>query len=422
MSADQRPAAVALPGSAAEVAGAVRLARREGLRIAPQGTGHSAAPMGDLGDTLLLRTDRLRGVAIDPDARRARAEAGVLWDDVVPPASGMGLSALHGSAPDIGVVGYSLGGGIGWQARSRGLATNSVTAVELVTADGEHVRADHDHEADLFWALRGGGGNFGVVTAIEFALYPLHDALAGWLVWPWERADEVLRHWARWAAEAPEEVTSVGRLLRFPPIDAIPEPFRGRDLVAVEAVHVGDADRDEDLLRPLRALAPEMDTFARVPPLALTRLHMDPEDPVPFMGDHALLDDFGDDAVDAFLAVAGPGSGSPLLSVEMRHLGGALRRRSPGAGALSHVDAGWISFSAGLVTGPEAAIALDAHLRRVTAALAPFGHGRAYLNFAMAPADPASFFEETVLQRLRRIRAAVDPAGVLRANHPIPAA
>src|SRR5262249_55086917 len=153
-------------------AAAVELASAHGLRIAAQGTGHGAGALGDLGDTMLVRTTNLREVSIDAERRRARAGAGVLWEQVVEPATARGLTALTGSAPDGGVAGYTLGGGIGWLARRFGLATNSVTAIELVTADGEHVRADAEHEPDLFWALRGGGGSFGVVTALEFALYP----------------------------------------------------------------------------------------------------------------------------------------------------------------------------------------------------------------------------------------------------------
>lgn len=168
LSADQRPAAVVLPETAADVAATVRFARATGLRIAPQGTGHNAVPLVDLEGTILLKTSRMRGVTVDPQARRARAEAGVLWEEVVNPAAAHGLSVLHGSSPDVGVVGYSLGGGIGWQVRLRGLAANSITAAELVTADGELIRADADHEPELFWALRGGGGNFGVVTSLEY--------------------------------------------------------------------------------------------------------------------------------------------------------------------------------------------------------------------------------------------------------------
>jgi len=157
LGADQRPAAVAFPENASDVVAVVQYARALGFRVAPQGTGHNAPPLGDLSRTILLKTSRMRGVQVDPTRRRARAEAGVLWQEVVEPAAAYGLSALHGSSPDVGVVGYSLGGGIGWQVRLHGLAASSVTAAELVTADGEHIRVDANTEPELFWALRGGG-------------------------------------------------------------------------------------------------------------------------------------------------------------------------------------------------------------------------------------------------------------------------
>ena len=176
---DQYPAAVAFPADASDVAAAVNYARRAGLRVAPQATGHNQAPLGDLGGTLLLNVSRLQEVRVDPGARQVRVGAGVKWDRVAPRLSAHGLAGLHGSSPDVGIAGYSLGGGIGWLARKHGMQTNAVTAIELVTADGEFVRADAEHEPELFWALRGGGGNFGVVTAIEFDGPPVRGALRG---------------------------------------------------------------------------------------------------------------------------------------------------------------------------------------------------------------------------------------------------
>jgi FAD/FMN-containing dehydrogenase len=192
LAVDQQPAAVALPESAADVMAVVRWARSRGLRVAPQGTGHNAAAMGSLAHTVLVKTERMRGVEIDAERRIARVEAGVLWAEVTGAAAEYGLAALAGSSPDVGVVGYSLGGGISWLARRYGLAANSVTAVELVNADGELVRADEDNESELFWALRGGGGSFGVVTALEFQLYPIAEVYAGVLFFPIERGKEVL--------------------------------------------------------------------------------------------------------------------------------------------------------------------------------------------------------------------------------------
>ena len=309
LAVDQQPAAVALPETAEDVTAVVRWARSRGLRVAPQGTGHNAAAMGSLAHTVLVKTERMRGVTIDPVARSARVEAGVLWAEVSEAAAEHGLAALAGSSPDVGVVGYSLGGGISWFARKHGLAANSVTAIELVNADGELVRADAENESELYWALRGGGGSFGVVTALEFALYPIPEVHAGVLFFPLERGAEVLRAWRRWIDDVPDEVTSVGRFLQFPPIPDIPEPLRGGSFAVVEATSLLGEHATDELLRPLRALGPVMDTFATIPVEQLKHLHMDPEHPVPGAGDGMLLGDFTDEAIEAVVAAAGAGLG-----------------------------------------------------------------------------------------------------------------
>src|SRR6478736_6672283 len=224
LAVDQRPAAVAEPETVADVEAVVRYAGERGLRIAAQGTGHNAAPLGDLEGTILVKTHRLRDVHVDAHARRAVAMAGAVWADVVVPASRHGLVALAGSSHDVGVVGYTLGGGLSWLARSHGLAANAVVAIQVVTVDGVHRRVDETHEPELFWALRGGGGSFGVVTAIEFRLYPISEVYAGVLFFPLDRAAEVLEAWRQWLPSVPDSVTSIGRILRFPPAPELP-PF-----------------------------------------------------------------------------------------------------------------------------------------------------------------------------------------------------
>jgi FAD/FMN-containing dehydrogenase len=416
---DQCPSAVVLAESVDDIVAAVRFARAAGLRVAPQGTGHGAPPLGPLDDTLLVRTSLMRGVTIDPVARRARAEAGVLWEEVVNPAAQYGLSALHGSSPDVGVAGYSLGGGIGWQARLRGLAANSITALELVTADGEHVRVDADHEPELFWALRGGGGNFGVVTALEFALYPLETAYAGWLIWPWEDSARVLKRFSEWAATAPREISSSARILQLPPLDEIPEPIRGKNIIAIDGAFVGDEAAAIEILRPLRELRPAMDTFATVPAASLARLHADPEGPTPVIGDGRMLDSAPAEAIDALVAVAGPGSDSRMLIVELRQLGGALAEPAAGAGALSHLDGAFAVFAGGIPFDAETGAALHRHLGILGDVLAPWGRGRAYRNFAESHADADDWFSADAVRRLRALKAQVDPEGLFRSNHTI---
>lgn len=418
---DQRPAAVAMPTSARDVSEIVTFARAAGLRVAAQGTGHNAAPVGDLADAILVRTSAMTEVRIDPARRTATVGAGVIWEQVVEPAAAHGLVALHGSSPDVGVAGYTLGGGIGWLARRHGLASNSLTAVEIVLPDGRLVRADADTESDLFWALRGGGGNFGIVTSLEMRLFPLEEVVAGWLIWPWEDSRRVLTAWTAWADGAPEAVTSAARILRLPPLPMIPEPLRGRDLVVVEVAILPDEVDPDALLAPLRALGPEMDTVAPMPAAGLVRLHQDPEGPTPGIGDHTLLDALPAEAVDAFVELGGPGSDSPLIALELRQLGGALARSPEGAGALDRIDARFALFALGIPMDAEMGRAVAAHAARVVEGMSPWGRGRAYLNFAERRTASSAAFDADAHERLLDVRARYDGTALMRANHPIEA-
>ncbi len=417
LAVDQQPAAVALPETVDDVVAIVDFAREHGLRVAPQGTGHNAGPLGWLDETILLKTSRLRGVEIDPASRRARVEAGVLWMEVTEVAAEHGLAALAGSSPDVGVVGYSLGGGVSWLSRKLGLAANSVTAIELVTADGRHIRTDAEHEPELFWALRGGGGNFGVVTSIDFRLYPIAEVYAGWLIWPIERAPEVLTAWQRWTETVPDELTSVGRILNIPPLPTVPEPLRGRSVVVVEAIYMGDEADGAELIAPLRELEPEMDTLATIPASALQKLHMDPEEPVPGKGDGMLIDALTPEAIMRITEIATPDS--PLLSLEVRHAGGELGRTAPGNGVLGKLDAEYMVFAVGIPMTPEMAEGIERDIARLHRALARWDSGRMYLNFAEEPRSGRSLFGEDGYARLRRVKTEVDPDNLFHANHQV---
>jgi FAD/FMN-containing dehydrogenase len=415
---DQRPAAVAYPADAHEVAALIRCARAAGLRVAPQSTGHNAGPLGSLQDTLLLKTSGMRGVEIDPVRRTAKVAAGALWEDVVDAAAPHGLYPLHGSSPTVGVVGYSLGGGMGWLARSHGLQTNSVTAIELVTADGEIVRTHSTSDPELFWALRGGGGNFGVVTSIEFKLYPVREAYAGMMIWDWTEAERVLTGWAEWAKTAPDNVTTSFRILQVPPLPEIPEPIRGRQIAIVDGAVTGDDG--PEVIAGLRALAPEMDTFATIPAPALVRLHQDPEDPVPgFVSETGLVEELPLAAIQTLAKLAGPGSGSPLMMVELRQLGGALGRVSPGHGAAAKIDGEFVLFLGSMSLSPEMGAAAVEHMERIKDALAPWLGAGHYLNFAEYEVDAAATYGAFTYRRLQAVKARLDPDNVIKANHAI---
>jgi hypothetical protein len=355
LAADQRPALVAIPQSAADVVAIVDFARERGLRVAPRGTGHNASAIASLERTILLKTSLLRYVEIDAPGRRAHVGAGVLWAEVTGPASEHGLAPLAGSWPDVGVVGYTLGGGLSWLSRRHGLAANSVLAIELVTADGRLVRCDRDNEPDVFWALRGGGGSFGVVTAIEFVLYPAPQVYAGALLWPWERASEVLKAYVEWCRTAPDAISTSARLLQVPPLPDIPEPVRGRQFVAIDGAYLGDPESGAAALAALHALEPEIDMFAPIPAAALSHIHMDPEQPVPGHGDGMVLGELTPAAIETLVRVAGRGSGSPLLAVELRQLGGAISVPPAEHGALAKTGGAFALFAVGMAMTPEMA-------------------------------------------------------------------
>jgi FAD/FMN-containing dehydrogenase len=421
LTTDLRPAAIALPRDVDDIVAAVRYARAQGLRVAPQATGHNAKALGALDGTLLVDVRELQEVSIDPDARRVRVGAGVKWESVVPRLSELGLAALHGSSPDVGIAGYSLGGGMGWLARRYGLQTNSVSAIELVTADGRAARVDSEHEPDLFWALRGGNGNFGVVTAIEFGVYPVEDLYAGAMFFPFERASEVLGAWADMLPALPDEMMTWAKLLQFPDMPDVPEEVRGRAFTVVFAAYLGDEANGQALLRPVRDLGPVMDTLAVVPPEALGDLAMDPADPLPFLSATALLTHLPRAGVDELVAAAGPGSGSPLAMVELRHMGGALGRRSAGAGARATLPGTVAMFSLGVPEDEASAAAVGSYLDAVTRAVLPYRAGD-YPNFVELPSDASAFFDAVTWTRLREVKAAYDPSDLFKGNHHIPPA
>jgi FAD/FMN-containing dehydrogenase len=350
LAVDQHPAAVAVPTDEHGVVAAVREAHRRGLRVVAQCGGRGASRLGPLDDALLLRTAGLAGVEIDARAHRARIRAGARWADVADRASFLGLAPAGGFDREASIVGTVLGHGMGWLARRHGIAAAGVTAVEYVTPEGELERSDElPHE--------------GVITALELVLHPAEDLYAGALFFSFDRAAEVLHAWRDWTETAPREITSVGRLMQFGDGPEVAELVRGRSFVVIEAAYLGTETDGAELIRPLRDLRPELDTFTIVPPSALGHLHMEPEHPVARLADDGLVGALPAAAIDDLLAVAGPGSGSPLATVELRHASGALET----------LERGYFTHAAGLPTDTASAAAIEAQRALVAAALAPYG-------------------------------------------------
>jgi hypothetical protein len=420
LAADQNPSAVAFVESGDDVAKTVRFAAENDLRVAAQGTGHGAIALRSLEDTILIKTERMRGIEIDPEARTARVEAGVLVIELSEAAGAHGLSGMPGSSPDVGVTGFTLGGGLSWLGRRYGFACNRVRAIELVSADGEPRTIDAESEPDLFWALRGGGGDYAVVTALHLNLVPVADVYAGALLFPAELGAGAVRRYREWAAAASDDVTSVVRFLRPPDVPDVPEPLRGKALLTIDAACIGDREAGEAAIAPLRELGePILDTFGQISAAGLCRIHMDPEHPVPGLGHHRVLRELPDEAIDTFVDLAGPDSGSPLLLTEIRQMGGALGRPDPNGGALSHLESDWVVFGIGMPMTPELGQAIEGHLDRLDGAIEPWAGDGGYFNFAERPCDADAILPPDVCSRLTEVKRNWDPDGRIVGNHAV---
>ncbi len=414
------PAAATTARTVEQVRSALRYATERGLRVRMHSTGHGAGAVRPVRDALLIRTALDGAVTVDPTARTARIPAGTRWETVVKAAEPHGLTAAHGSSGSVGVVGYTLGGGLSPYGRLTGLAANTVRAVELVTADGRHRRVDTESDPDLFWALRGGGGGFGVVTAVEIDLFPVSRVITGAAYWPGALADRLLSTWLDWARDAPAIATTSVRVMNFPDVPDVPEALAGRTTFTVDGVvHADDIGAArlcaDDLLGPLRAIGtPLLDTWQEDAPAAVLRAHMDPEGPLPIVGDHLLLDEFNARASASFLDILGEGSGSPLVGAGLRQLGGAYAAPPSPGGVLDRLDARYSYAGSGLAADPEAAESLRSHCTKVRHALAPWNTGRVVPSFVEDGTRRQGHLDTRQAVAVARVRAAVDPEGLFR--------
>ncbi|QPE05657.1 FAD-binding oxidoreductase [Microbacterium schleiferi] len=416
---DQRPFAVARPTSAEDVVDIVRAAVATGLRVAPQSTGHAAGALADtdLSQTILLWMGGLRGVTVNAENRTARVLGGSHWNDVLAEAAPLGLTALHGSAGDVSVVGYTLSGGLSFYARAHGLAVGSVRSVTMVTADGRLVTASATENAELFWAVRGGSGAFGVIVSLEIDLLPYADVFAGMLLWDLPHAARVSHAWREWTMTAPESATTALRILHFPPDPALPPFLRGRSVVVIDgAILESDADAAA-LLQPLRNLAPEIDTFRRIPAAELIAVHMDPPVPTPSATAHAMLAELTPEAVNAFVSTAS--APSPMMA-ELRHLGGAAARPS-GGGAITSLDGEYLLAAIGMIPEPQMADLARALTRGLVEAMSSWRASSLALTFVDGGVENAAGFGDSAPQ-LSALKRQFDPADLFAAANPVPRA
>jgi hypothetical protein len=416
----QRPALVVGATGAADVVMAVRHARQAGLAVGVQATGHGITVPAD--DALLITTRRADSVRVDPADRSAWLEAGAVWSRVLHEAAPFGLAPLAGSAPAVGAVSYTLGGGIGELGRRWGFSADHVRRLDVVTADGVLRRVTAEEHPDLFWAVRGGGGNFGVVTGMQIGLVELAEVYGGGLFFAGEDAGQVLATLLAIGRDAPDEISLSVALVVFPDLPAVPEPLRGRWCCHARISSSGSATRCEAVIAPLRRSAtPLLDTVRTMPVTDIGTIHNDPVTPRATNSRALVLHQVDADTVAAILRHAGPHT--PYV-IEVRQLGGAFGREPDVPNAVGHRH-GAVTVYATAYPHPISVSASDGAAEQgLLDDLAPWSDGGALVNFLagphVSPDDVRAAYEPDCWARLVETKTTWDPDNVFRINHNIP--
>ncbi|MDA3648894.1 FAD-binding oxidoreductase [Saccharopolyspora indica] len=417
----RRPDVVVAATGAEDVRVAVEFAARRGLAVAVQSQGHGVA--AEVAGGVLISTGRMGGVRIDAERRTAWFEAGVQWGSVVQAAAEFGLAPLSGSAPHVGAVSYTLGGGLGHLARRYGYAADHVRAVEIVTADGQLRRVTAESDPELHWALCGAGGNFGVVTGMEVDLFPVPELFGGALYFDAHQVEDVLTTWQRWTRDLPGEMTSSVALVPFPDVPALPEPLRGRHVAHVRIAHAGDPAEGERLVEPLRAVGPRLIDSVRVMPYReVGTICNDPVQPMPYVTTNAMLREIDDAAIKILLDLVGPGAPQRCV-VEIRHLGGALSQ--PAANCVGNRDAAYV-LGLNSKVDDNTADAANTLQNHVMDEMRHWSTGGRCLNFLAGgsanPEDVRAAYDAPDYTHLQTLKSTYDPTNTFRLNHNIPPA
>jgi hypothetical protein len=411
-----RPAAVVAVRTAEDVAAAVRFAGDHGFTAGVQATGHGAER--SLAGHLLVLTKGLDEVTVHPEGW-ARVGSGVKWAKLVAAAAPHGLAGVNGSTTDVSIVGYTTGGGVGPLARTYGINADRVRAFEVVTGDGVFRRVTPTEYPDLYFALRGGKGAAGIVTALEFDLIHMPTFYGGAIYFDGADAATVIDRWRGWADELPEQGTTSFVIFQLPPMPDVPPPLAGRMTLGVRFVWTGEPEEGARLLNQMRDVAPViLDDASLRPYTEIDHVHADPVDPMPVVDPAILLNGFPAEAAEKLLAVAGYGSGSPQVMVEVRHLGGAYAREGAYPSAFSHRAATFSVLTVAVAADEAMATGALAHADQVFSALADWDTGGVWPNFGI-PHDAVSArrsYDEPTLARLREVVDTYDPQGVLQAG------
>jgi FAD/FMN-containing dehydrogenase len=409
------PAIVGIPESTSDVVEMVRFASGAGLAIGVQATGHGVARPVD--DGMLILTRKLSELAIDPVAATARIGAGVLWGPVLAAAQQHGLAPLLGSSPNVGAVGYTLGGGLGWLSRKFGLGSDSVLSFDVVTVDGRVLRVAADENEELFWGLRGGGaGSLVIVTAMEVRLFPVTTVYAGSLFYPAEVAAEVMARWRDWVPTVPDSLTSAVAIKTFPPLPHVPEGLRGKSFAIVRGCHVGPMSEGEALIDHWRAWRrPEMDSWDAMQFKDIAVVSSDPVDPSAGRMNGGWISDLTDDAIQVLIgAVLGTDRPTRIGGAEVRHAGGAISALDPDSSAYGNRDAQLVVAFGGGAPTPDDHVALLADLAETMDALEGVRTGGSFLNFLDGENRRGrSTTGVSSPERMVRLKEAIDPNDVM---------
>jgi len=422
---DKRPRVVARCRGVADILAALRFARAHSLLTAIRGGGHNVAGFGTCDGGIVIDLGPMKGVRVDPEARTARAEPGLTWGEFDRETQAFGLATTGGLVTTTGIAGFTLGGGIGWLTRKHGFTIDNLISADVVTADGRLLTASPASHPDLFWALRGGGGDFGIVTSFEFQLHPVGPVVLGGAVFhPAEKAREVLRFYNRWVATLPDEMTSMAAFITAPPLPFIPQPLHGTPMVAIAVCYAGPMEDGQRVAQPLVTFGPPQ--VAHIGPVPYTILQGMFDASAP-RGIHAYwkthyVQDLSDAAIDALVAeTAKMGSLSPFATLHIHHLEGAVSRVKPEATAFRHRTPRYAMNVVGLWTAGEQADPHIAWVRRTFDAVQPFATGAPYLNFLGdegADRVRAAYGAETY-DRLAKIKQRYDPTNFFRVNQNI---
>src|SRR6266516_921835 len=410
----------------ADVIDAVNFARAHGLAVAVRGGGHSIAGLSAIDGGMLIDLAPMRGVQVDPEERIARVQGGALWGDVDRDTQAFGLATPGGVVSDTGVAGLTLGGGYGWLRRKYGLSSDNVVEAQLVCADGEVRTASADSNPDLFWAINGGGGNFGIVTSFTFRLHPLGPIVpfAG-LFYPLEDVADILGRWREYVTEAPNEVTSVCVTITFPADPEMPEAIHDRPCVIVGGVYAGDVEEGMGVLQPLRELGTPLADISQPMPFTAVQTAFDPLFPRHQLRAYwksLYLDELSDAAIDVIAAKAADRP-APLTLVNTFHMGGAIADVGPEDTAFAERSSPFMVSIDGMWTDPADDAEKVAWVRSAWEEIGEFGTGGVYLNFTgLADEVPSAGVDSAFgrnLRRLAEIKATYDPDNFFRLNNNI---